>query len=397
MGKALEGLRVLDLTRMLPGPYASMILADLGARVLKVEDTAKGDPTRWSPRHLTRTGSTFRILNRGKQSISVNLKSAEGAEIFRRLVRDADVVLEGFRPGVMQRLRFDYESLRSIEPRLIYCSVSGYGQSGPMRERGGHDVNYLALAGVLGLQTDEHGSPVLSGIQVADLGGALFAVIGILAALAARERTGAGQHVDVAMMDVGIALLPVPASRLFAGQNVPLGARLPLSGGLACYNVYATADGRHLSVGALEEKFWERFCKAIGREDFVGRHMASEEIQNLMMHEIRQVVKTRTLAEWLEVFSGIDACVEPVLGLEEVSQNPQVRHRGMIMAVNHPRDGQTHQLNLPFKLSVTPPAIGNTAPLLGEHTREVLASLGYSSDQIQQLVASGIVRMTNDE
>ncbi len=397
MGKALEGLRVLDLTRMLPGPYASMILADLGARVLKVEDTAKGDPTRWSRRHLTRTGSTFHILNRGKQSLSVNLKSADGAEIFRRLVRDADVVLEGFRPGVMQRLRLDYESLRSIQPRLIYCSISGYGQSGPLRDRAGHDVNYLALAGVLGLQTDEQGNPVLSGIQVADLGGALFAVIGILAALAARERTGAGQHVDVAMMDVGIALLPVPASRLFAGENVAIGARLPLSGGLACYNVYATADGRHLSVGALEEEFWERFCKAIGKDQFVGQHPASEEIQKLMIHEIRQAVKTRTLAEWLEVFSGIDACVEPVLSLEEVSQNPQVRHRGMIMAVNHPRGGQMHQLNLPFKLSVTPPAIGNPAPLLGEHTRDVLASLGYPSDQIQRLTDSGVVRVTSDE
>jgi crotonobetainyl-CoA:carnitine CoA-transferase CaiB-like acyl-CoA transferase len=397
MVKALEGLRVLDLTRMLPGPYASMILADLGARVLKIEDTAKGDPARWSPRHLTRTGSTFRILNRGKQSLSVNLKSAEGVEIFRRLTRDSDVVLEGFRPGVMHRLRLDYESLRSIQPRLIYCSITGYGQTGPMRDRGGHDVNYLALAGVLGLQTDEHGNPVLSGIQVADLGGALFAVIGILAALAARERTGAGQHVDVAMMDVGIALLPVPASRLFAGENVPIGARLPLSGGLACYNLYATADGRHLSLGALEEKFWERFCKAIGREDFVGQHMASQEIQNLMIREIREVLKTRTLAEWLEVFSGTDACAEPVLGLEEASRTPQVRHRGTIMAVNDPRDGQTHQLNLPFKLSVTPPAMGSSAPLLGEHTRDVLASLGYSSGQIQRLIEAGVVRVTNDE
>ena len=192
---------------------------------------------------------------------------------------------KGFVLGVMDRLGIGYETLRSIQPRLIYCSISGYGQNGPLRARGGHDVNYLALAGVLGLQTDPAGTPVLSGIQVADLGGALFAVIGILAALAARDRTRTGQSVDVSMMDVGIALLPVAASRWFAGDPIPLGARLPLSGGLACYNIYGTADGRHLSVGALESKFWERFCQVIGRQDFISSQFDLGEAQDTMRRD----------------------------------------------------------------------------------------------------------------
>jgi crotonobetainyl-CoA:carnitine CoA-transferase CaiB-like acyl-CoA transferase len=389
--KALEGVRILDLTRMLPGPYATMILADLGAQVLKIEDPRSGDPTRWSPRHRTNQKSTFDIINRGKQSLALNLKSEKGVSIFHRLSENADVVIEGFRPGVMDRLGIGYRTLRSIQPKVIFCSISGYGQDGPLRDRGGHDVNYLALAGVLGLQTDSAGRPVLSGIQVADLGGALFAVIGILAALTARERTGQGQSIDVSMMDVGMALLPVAASRLFAGDPVPLGARLPLSGGLACYNVYGTADGRHLSIGALESKFWERFCQVIGREDFIPRQFDEGEAQDTMIRAIRDILKTRTQSEWIDEFRQTDACVEAVLSLEEAFRTPQARHREMIVEPEHPSQGKVFQISLPFKLSATPPAIRVPAPGLGEHTRQVLSSHGYPAAEVEELIRSGVV------
>ena len=389
--KALEGVRILDLTRMLPGPYATMILADLGAEVLKIEDPQSGDPARWSPRYRTHPNATFETVNRGKQSLALNLKSEKGMSIFRGLLEDADILIEGFRPGVMDRLGIGYETVRSIQPRLIYCSISGYGQNGPWRARGGHDVNYLALAGVLGLQTDAAGSPVLSGIQVADLGGALFAVIGILAALAARDRTGKGQWVDVSMMDVGIALLPVAASRWFAGDPIALAARLPLSGGLACYNIYGTADGRHLSVGALESKFWERFCHLIGRPDFIPTQFDEGEAQDTMRRVVQDILKTRTLSDWMDRFGQTDACVEPVLSLEEAFQTPQARYREMILGTEDGSRGQAWQLNLPFKLSDTPSRISRSSPGLGEHTRQILSARGFQAAEIDELVRSGVI------
>jgi crotonobetainyl-CoA:carnitine CoA-transferase CaiB-like acyl-CoA transferase len=388
MTAALDGIRVLDLTRMLPGPYASMILADLGAQVTKIEDL-QGDPTRRTPPLLKRESSTFLSVNRGKQSLALNLKTGPGVEIFHRLLKDADIVLEGFRPGVMERLGLGYDALRALQPGVIYCSISGYGQDGPMRDRSGHDINYLALAGVLGLQTDASGTPVLSGIQIADLGGALFAVIGILAALAARHKTGEGQRIDVSMMDVGVALLPIAAARMFANQSLPLGARLPLSGSLACYNVYATSDGRYLSVGALEPKFWERFCRVIGRDDFVARQ--NDEGQESMIRDVGNIIKTRTQAEWMECFRQTDACVEPVLSLDEAFKSPPARHRKMVLTVDHPSEGEIRQLNLPFKLSGTPPALREAAPLLGQHTRKILVSLGYTGEQIQNLIDAKII------
>lgn len=391
MPKALEGTRVVDLTRMLPGPYASMILANLGAEIIKIEEPPLGDPTRWSPRHRSRESSTFELINRGKKSLALNLKSIEGVEIFRKLARGADIVLEGFRPGVMDRLGIGFGTLSGIEPRLILCSISGYGQDGPMQERSGHDVNYLALAGVLGLQTDSSGNPVLSGIQVADLGGALFAVIGILAALAARSTTGKGQRVDVSMMDAAIALLPVAAARLFAGEQVLVGARLSLSGKLACYNIYATRDGRHLSVGALEPKFWERFCGTIGRPEFVPLQTAEGEAQQRMIEEVRAIIRTRTLREWSEVFAKTDACVEPVLSLEESFRLPQVAHRKTVTEAD---DGSGHKrsaLNLPFRLSGTPSLLGDSPPRLGQHTRLILRDLGYTDKEIDALIAKGVI------
>jgi len=391
MPSALEGLRVLDLTRLLPGPYAGMILGDLGAEVLKVEDTGAGDPMRWIQGDPGPGNSTFGLINRNKRSIAIDLKAPEGKGLFEKLVRKCDVVLEGFRPGVMDRLGVGWERLRSLNPTLIFCSISGYGQDGPMRDRSGHDVNYLALAGFLGLQTDFRGRPVLSGVQVADLGGALFAVIGILAALAARVRHGTGQYVDLAMMDVGLSLMPVAAGRHFSGQPVLLGARLPLSGSLACYNLYETADGRHLSVGALEPKFWERFCRVMEKTEYIGIQFA-EDKQPGMIREIERLVGSRRLEEWIERFEGADACVEPVLSLAEALETPQARHRRLAPVTADFSGRVSRQLGLPFRLSNTPPACVTAAPSQGEHTRQILEFLGIPEDQVERLFRDRIVR-----
>jgi len=290
----------------------------------------------------------------------------------------------------MDRLGIGFPALEAIQPRLVYCSISGYGQEGPMRDRVGHDVNYLALAGVLGLQTDRSGAPVISPIQIADLGGSLFALVAILAALVARQHTGRGQYIDVAMADVGMALMPTGAARHFGGEPVPLGARMPLSGGLACYNVYRTADGRYLSVGALEEKFWAAFCRVVGREDFAARQMDSA-AQEEMAGVLAGIIEGRTLAEWTERFAREDACTEPVLSLEEALAAPQARHRRMVFDLADASGGTTRQLNLPFKLSATPPSATAPAPGLGEHTRGILRSLAYAEERIEALLAAGAV------
>jgi crotonobetainyl-CoA:carnitine CoA-transferase CaiB-like acyl-CoA transferase len=390
MVRALQGIRVVDLTRMLPGPYATMVLADLGADVVKIEDTRGGDPTRWSMRHRSGSSSTFEAVNRWKRSLAVDLKNSEGAAVVRRLIERADVLVEGFRPGVMERLGFGFDAVAAFQPRLVYCSISGYGQDGPLRERGGHDVNYLALAGVLGLQADAEGNPVLSPIQIADLGGSLYGLVAILAALVARAHTGRGQYIDLAMADVGTALLPTAVARLFGGDRVPLGKALPLAGRLACYNVYRTADGRHLSVGALEEKFWAAFCRVIGREDLVARQ-TDEAAQEEMASAVGEIIRSRTLAEWVSAFAAEDACVEPVLSLDEALDAPQSRHRRRVFDFTDPGGSTSRQLGLPFTLSDTPPSPVAAAPGLGEHTREILGELGYSETSIERLIASGAV------
>jgi crotonobetainyl-CoA:carnitine CoA-transferase CaiB-like acyl-CoA transferase len=390
MNMALQGIRILDLTRMLPGPYATMILADLGAEVIKIEDVDKGDPLRGGDGDPLDSRALFAMLNRNKQSLAVNLKHPEGAGVFRALAKTADVVLEGFRPGVMDRLGIGYEALKAIQPGIVFCSLSGFGQDGPMRNRPAHDINYEALAGILGLQTDATGRPVMPPIQIADLGAALFAVIGVLSALRARERTREGQAVDVSMMDAGLALNVTAASLAAGGCEIPLRARLPLAGGLAYYNVYETADGRHLSVGAVEALFWKRFCSAIGHDEFASlQHDPSS--QTTMIRAVEAAIRARTLAEWMEVFGQMDACVTPVLALSEVLDDPQTRHRQMVLEPQ--LKGGFRQLNLPFKLSATPSMPERTAaPRLGQHSRMVLSSSGYSAERIQLLAETGVIR-----
>jgi alpha-methylacyl-CoA racemase len=389
MTNALEGIRILDLSRMLPGPYCSMMLADLGAEVIKIEEPTIGDPTRRSPPIIDGQSAPFAQVNRNKKSIAIDLKKSEGRDIFLKLASTADCVLEQFRPGVVDRLGINYATVAEVNPRIVYCSLTGFGQDGPHRERSGHDLNYLALSGVLGLTTDDRGKPVIPGVQVADLAGGMIAGFAILAALLAREKTGRGQYVDVSMFDVMLSMLPIPAAHHFAGKTIPVGGKYVLSGAYPFYNVYQTSDGKFMTLGALEPKFWANFCKKIERDELIARQFDAGENRENLFEEVRNVFKSRTQSEWIELMREADCCCEPVLSMAEAFEHAQTRAREMI------RQGPsiTEQLGFSYKLSDTPPRETSRAPALGEHTAELLAEAGISKDEIIRLKEAGIITM----
>jgi crotonobetainyl-CoA:carnitine CoA-transferase CaiB-like acyl-CoA transferase len=392
MHQALAGIRVLDLSRMLPGPFASMMLGDLGAEVIKVEEPRTGDPTRWSKPTIGKQSAAFLQVNRNKKSIALDLKQPAARDLFLRLAETADVILEQFRPGVVDRLGVGYEALKPVNPRLIYCSLTGFGQTGPHRERSGHDMNYLALAGVLGLTTDERGTPVIPGVQVADLAGGMVAAFAILAALMARERTGQGQYVDVSMFDVMLAMLAIPAAHHFAGHSLEVGGKYALSGAYPFYNVYETSDGRHMTLGALEPKFWANFCRAVGREEWVARQFDDGERRENLFTELRALFKSQMQSEWIELMRAADCCCEPVLSMSEAFAHAQTTAREMVSQVVTTSGEPVAQLAPPYKLSDTPAQIGVGAPALGAHTDELLEAIGVSAPERQRLRAAGAIR-----
>jgi crotonobetainyl-CoA:carnitine CoA-transferase CaiB-like acyl-CoA transferase len=389
---ALTGLKVLDLSRLLPGGFCSLLLADFGADVLKVEDTGMGDYIRWSPpyhegAHDSAKSALFLSLNRGKRSIRINLKQEAGREVLLRLVREHDVLLESFRPGVMERLGVGYERLREENPGLVYCAITGYGQDGPYTARSGHDMNYLGLNGLLGLTGEADGPPVQAGGQIADLGGgALMAAFGILAALRERERSGEGQLVDVSMFDGSLAWLAMIAARYLAEREPPRRGSLELSGGLICYRPYACRDG-WVTLGALEPKFWQAWCRGVGREDLIENQF---DAPGSDAHaEVERVFAQRTRDEWHAFAEKHDCCLEPVLGLDEALESELVRAREMVVRIEQPGTEGVDLLGVPVKLSRTPGAPAGPGPVLGEHTREVLGTLGYSAAEIDALLESG--------
>jgi crotonobetainyl-CoA:carnitine CoA-transferase CaiB-like acyl-CoA transferase len=393
---ALAGLRVLDLSRLLPGGFCSLLLADLGADVIKVEDTGAGDYLRWAPpayagAEPSAAGAMFLALNRGKRSIRIDLKTEAGRGVLLTLVRDADVLLESFRPGVMDRLGVGWERLHAENPRLVYCAITGYGQDGPYRDRAGHDIDYLALTGLLGLSGDADGPPVQSAGQVADLGGgALMAAFGVLAALRERDRSGEGQLVDVSMADGALSWLAMVAARAFAGAGAPRRGELELGGALLCYRPYRCAGG-WVALGALEPKFWRAWCSGVGRDDLIERQF--DRAGSPAHAEVEAVFAARTRDEWAAFGAEHDCCLEPVLDLDEALDSPLVRSRGMLVELDQPGvDGPVRQLGVPVKLSRTP---GDPArapgPALGEHTRAVLAEAGYDADAIARLEQAGAV------
>jgi alpha-methylacyl-CoA racemase len=398
----LEGIRVLDLSRLLPGGFCSLLLADFGAEVLKVEDTGMGDYIRWSPPYYegapdSTRSALFLALNRNKRSIRLDLKQEHGREVLLRLVRDYDVVLESFRPGVLERLGVGYERMREENPGIVYCAISGYGQDSPKRDASGHDMNYLGLVGLLGLTGERGGAPVQSGGQIADIGGgALMAAFGILAALRERDGgagspgSGEGQFVDVSMADGSLAWLAMVAAGYFADGAVPRRGELPLAGGLICYRPYECADG-WVSLGALEPKFWQAFCRGVDREDLIAKQF--EGPGSGAHAQVIEIFKGRTREQWLQFSRAHDCCLEPVLELDEALSSELVRAREMVVEISQPgAELPVRQLGVPVKLSRTP---GDHAqapgPMLGEHTEEVLRSAGYSDEQVAELLQSGAV------
>lgn len=385
MTAPLKGVKVLDLSRLLPGPYCSMMLGDFGAEVIKVEQPGQGDYIRWTPPLVGDTGGLYLTVNRNKKSITLDLKKKEARDIIYRLVKESDVLLEGFRPGVTARLGIDYDTLKNVNPGLIYCSITGYGQDGPYALKAGHDINYIGYAGVLGLNGWTGDTPAIPPVQIADLvGGSLMAVNGILLALLARGRTGQGQFVDISMMDGVVACLPVLTGALMAGGRAPVRGGELLSGGYAFYNVYSAADGKYIALGALEGQFWERFCRHVGREDLIPLQFATHR-QEEIIAVLREIFIQKTRERWLEELEELDICCGPVNELSEAFQDPQVRHREMVLEIEHPRLGKIMQLGLPVKLSKTPGGIYSPPPELGEHTDEVLAGLGYTAEDIALL------------
>ncbi len=379
MAGAFGGVRILDLSRLLPGPYCSLLFADLGAEVIKVEEPGRGDYARttrpsWGDSGV---GAYFLLLNRNKKSLSLNLKTEAGKAIFRRLVGAADVLLESFRPGVMDRLGLGWETLRGLNPRLVYCAISGYGQDGPYRNLVGHDLNYLGYAGALSVTGSRDGGPLMPGVQVADIGGgSLMAAFAIAAALYHRRESGRGQFIDVSMADGVVSWLTPYFGPLFATGTVPARGEERLNGGWVCYGLYEAADGGYVTVGALEPRFWANFCRLIDREDLLACQHAEGEARDRVEAELRALFRTRTRDEWVRLLHTADVCAGPVLTLDEVMRDPQFRQRGMFEAVQHPTLGSLPQVAFPVKLSETPAEMPTAAPDLGTHTDEILGPRG---------------------
>ncbi len=376
-------MRVLDLSRLLPGPYCSLILADFGFEVIKVERPGGGDWSRYVPPLDPESGEglLFRALNRGKKSLTLNLKSEQGRTILLQLVSTADVLLESFRPGVMERLGLGYETLAQANQRLIYCSLSGYGQAGPYRERAGHDLNYQGLAGLLDLTGSRHGPPSMPGAPIADLSGALWATIGILMALLERERTGHGQRVDCSLLGGALACLLLPVTRHLGGQPMARGAS-ELTGGVICYNIYKTRDGGYFTLAALEPEFWAAFCQATGQADLVGQQFAPAMPGEPAYEDLCTLFRGRTRQEWIETLAGVDACCEPVYALGEALICPPVE--ALQMATDW-------GLLPPVRLSHRSQRGGDPAPALGQHTRALLSELGIDPAGIARFGEQGII------
>ncbi len=364
---ALTGVKVIDLSRLLPGPYCSMVLADHGADVIAVED-----------KRFMADNFFLSTVNRNKRHMCLNLKTEKGKEIFRKLIADADILIEGFRPGVVDKLGVDYEAVCNINPRIIYCSISGYGQSGPGRNLAGHDVNYLARSGVLDLIGSKDTPPVIPGVQIADIaGGSMNAVAGILMALYARERTGRGQYVDISMTDGAMSLLFLPLFMKQTSGQLPERGNWMLSHRYACYNTYQTRDGRYIALGAVENRFWKNLCEHLGKPEFVALQY-DEENKAMLIDFMKNTFLEKTLSQWEEDLQQVDACWSTCQSLEQAFDDPLFIEREM--AVETP-DGKT--IGIPVKLSGTPGSVRTPPVDFGESTRDVLFELGYTDEEVK--------------
>lgn len=377
---ALTGITVLDLSRLLPGPYASMILADHGARVISIED-----------KRFIADGFFITTVNRNKEHLSLDLKTAEGKDIFFRLVQTADVIMEGFRPGVVQRLGVDYETVRNVNPGIIYCAITGYGQTGPSASRAGHDVNYISTAGLLDLIGEADAPPSIPGIQIADIaGGGMNAVIGILLALVARNQTGKGQYIDISMTDGILGLLSIPLFFYQMSHHLPTRSDSSLSHRYACYNTYETADGRYLSIGAVEHRFWKKLCEHLDYPEYIDlQYDDNRRIE--IIDALRAVFHQKTLDAWNREFGALDLCWAKIQNLEEVLQDPLFKAREMVIDLPDKDGKPTPTFGVPVKLSDTPGKVRTPAVGFGESTVSILQEIGYSESDISQFQKKGVV------
>lgn len=392
MARALDGITVLEFSRLLPGSMATQMLGDLGAEVIKIEQPGVGDYQRNLPPRDGRDSGTFLLCNRNKRSITLNLKSPKGLAVAQKLAARADVLIEGFRPGVMERLGLCYPVLAAANPRLVYCSLSGFGQDGPYRDLPGHDMNYLGIVGALQLCARPESGPFVPGPLIADIGGGtLMATFGILAALVGRQVTGRGQAVDVSMTDGVMSwMVPHAAEWLFAGREVE-GGRYFNTGGAAAYDIYLCADGRYITLGIIERKFWDRLRDLMGGLELPDDPLAEGEEAKQARRILQAAFAKRPSGEWLCMLRERDIPAGPVNGFAEAFADPQMRARGMLQWMDHPVEGRIPQIGFPVKFSDTPGEMRRPPPLLGQHTDAILGDLGYAPDEVARLRAEGVV------
>ncbi|RPJ34085.1 MAG: CoA transferase [Deltaproteobacteria bacterium] len=389
----LGGYKVIDCSRLLPYQYCTLLLGDLGAEVLKIEEPGRGDYGRWDDfNEPGRERLAFPMANRNKKSLTLNLKEKAGREILLKLAEKYDVLLETFRPGAMERLGLDYRSVKEVNPRIIYCSGTGFGQTGPYRLKAGHDINYISLAGILGVSGIQTGRPVIPGVPFADMvGGGVFTALAIIAALLGREKTGEGKYLDVAMTDVMTSLnimnIAIALSQKAGRGMMPSSLR----GSSLCYNVYKTKDGKFVSIGDLESKFWNNFCRALGREELVDKQYHHYQDGDKTTESLKTLFASKTQAEWIESMKGVDDCFSPVYSPEEALDDPHLKSRGMITRMADPQRGEMLQLGFPALFSEELHYKRSPAPFLGENTREILQELGYRMEEIEKLKSTGTI------
>ncbi len=398
----LKGLKVLDLTRLLPGPLAAMMMADMGAEVVKIEHPREPDYIRSFPPFRHGLSLYYQALNRSKLSLALDTRHPRGKEIFFQLVEQADVLMESFRPGVLEAAGMGYPQLKAINPGLIYASVTGFGQDGPYAQMAGHDLNYLSLTGMLSLMPDANGFPVFPGFQIADVaGGSYPALAGVLAALWQRERSGTGQHVDIAMTDAVrvLASLAVAEESSFSNPESLVGSapllmngKPLLAGGMAIYGVYACADGGYMALAALEPKFWKRFCEAAGVPDWMGRMLPDAAVQTELRRDLEQLFLTHNRDYWTELGQRSDCCLSPVLSMRESAKDPHLLYRSMVGCPDDAAKSKTEGSPLPLHFDQTAAWPGGPAPDLGQHTQIILDQLGISAEQQAELRQAGVIR-----
>lgn len=391
----LNGLKILDFSSLLPGPLATMMFADLGAEVIHIESERRVDLMRIMPPYdEDRESYIHQHLNRSKKSLQINLKSDEGTDIIKKLVQDYDIVIEGFRPGVMKRLGIDYETLRRINPRLIYCAITGYGQTGPYALRPGHDNNYLSLGGVLDHSRLKDKKPVAMGIQIADIaGGTMHAAVGILAAALHREKTGEGKFIDVSMTDAMFAMNALYGAQYFGSGRAPQPEEEILNGG-TFYDYYRTKDGRYFSVGSLEPQFRKLLCEALDIPELIDSTFnGSAYTQQRFKEAVKDAFCSKTFNQWLEIFNeDFHGCVEPVLTFDEACEHPQIQSRNMVVDIPKPDGTTQRQIGTALKIEGVEPSYQFVGAKIGAHTEEILTGYGYSKEQIEELTKSGVLK-----